>query len=266
MISLTCEIISLYDSLYKEHQSLYRELVGRKMKLLKLHILIGLLLMFLFVASCSQQTNKYESYPFEGKSFYFPEPNYSVLPGTYIATDYYDTIFFGGYGASYFVSFKEDGTLIATPREDVAGPINSPCEIGSWSLNGNAMSLDIFGSSYRGSVLTLDGVGFGISKTTTDRIAFIKVSDSFIETDAFVNHTLVNGLYMTTNKYGEKSGIRLLPDGTCWQYSTNKSSVEGAFKISTKGTIIRINTEEYNFVVFGNNLVLGSSVYLMKIK
>ena len=224
--------------------------------------IILLIIVLVLCFSCKQAGDPYEAYPFDGKVYSDPEVDVSVLEGTYIVEDYLYSSFFG-YGNSYFITLKNDGSLVISPKTGYFIPLDEAYSTGTWSLVGSTMTISVFEESFSGTKNDVEGSGFEIKKSSYDGIVFKKITNDQIDTTAFSSRKL-NGLYMRTDSYGVNYGYRFLSDGTVWYYSTDKKSSKGTYKISTKGTMINVNNSLFdeNLAVSGKYLFIDAAVYM----
>lgn len=227
-------------------------------------ILVVVMAMF---CSCKEPEDQYEKYPLKGLAYSEPQYDANVLVGTYLAADYVGSNMFGGYGCYYWVSFKSDGTLIASPAKGKfsGSPIDKEPATGTWVIDGSDMTISVFDKTYTGTKIDSAGNGFAIKRTSSDNIAFAKVSNSYIDTKIASDKSKICGLYFSTDKYGDNFGYRFLSGDKAWEYYGSNSSIEESYKISTKGTVISIDGWPCNVTFIGDYLVIDG-VFYQKVK
>lgn len=221
-------------------------------KLLYLAILVLLLVL---VVSCTQeQKDSYLDYPLSGLIFSAPSCNASVFAGTYIGTDYLSSLF--GYGNYYHVSFRNDGTLTASPIKGLVGSKDDERVNGTWSLEGSSMTISVYGETFTGTKYDVQDAGFRIEKTSTDKVGFVKENDYQLSP---VTSSSLAGLWFATDDYGKNNGYRFLSDGTVYEYQSDGTTIKNTWALSTKGTKILIGElYDYNIAIIGDYLYIQS--------
>ena len=197
-------------------------------------------------------------YPLSGLSYIEPTRNTQVFAGTYTGADYLTNLF--GYNNYYWVSFRDDGTLSATPQKGSITAIDKEEVNGTWSLDGTTMTINVYGESYTGTKYDVAGAGFGVSKSSTDKVAFAKENDYQLSP---VSSSSIVGLWFTTNDYGKNFGFRFLSDGTCYVYQSDGTTSKRTWALSSKKTKILIEDygAEKNIALSGNYLYLATAPF-----
>ena len=207
-------------------------------------------LAFSIFISCKKEPES----PLEGAVYKAPTYTASVLEGTYLVEDTgYSFFSFGDY---YWISFFDDGTLLASPAEGLTGAINEYCVRGTWIIEGNQMKISAYGKSYTGTkVNAFEKGGFAIKKSNYDGLIFAKISDQQI------SHQYINGIWFKSDDYGRNYGYEF-SNGICYIYNKDGTEQKTTYSLSEYGTKILIGDSlELNIAPLSGYMLIGGSVF-----
>lgn len=220
-----------------------------------LPIILAIALLLVIVSCQEEPKDSYMDYPLNAVTYKEPTKDTSVLTGTYYVGDSGYSLF--QYGEYFWISFKDNGTLIATPAYKMLYASSKDKVEGTWSISGTTMTISVYDKSYTGTKYDVDGAGFGVRKSSYDSLALAKESNSLLST---VTKSSIEGLWFIVNDYGKNYGYRFLSDGTCYQYSSDGSTYKTTWALSTNGTKILIGElSDYNIAIIGEYLYLNAS-------
>lgn len=220
-------------------------------------LLVVILVLTVFV-SCNQEAK----YPLDGKTYHEPTKDASVLEGTYIVAAPIGGSPIFSYGDYYWLCFKSDGTLTATPAWSSYGVLSDDYATGTWSLNGTTMTISVYGKSMTGTKSDVAGAGFAVRVTSNRGLSFAKMSDGQLSK---VTKDSIIGTWFKSDDYGNNYGYRFDSDGTCYVYSTDKTSYKTTWMLSTNGTKIRIGDIESNNIALSSGYLHSGASILQKL-
>ena len=131
---------------------------------------------------------------------------------------------------------------------------------GTWTIDGSSMSISVNGKTFTGTKTDVADAGFGVVKSSYDKLALAKISDSQL---SIVTSGSLEGLWFRANDYGKNFGYRFLSDGTCYIYQSDGTTIKSSWALSTKGTKLRIDNSisDYNIAITGDYLLLNNVGY-----
>lgn len=222
-------------------------------------VFMCILLAFGLFVSCKEPEKKdpYMEYPLNGLVYKKPTADASVLSGTYLVDDSGYSFF--PIGERYWISLRDNGSLTASPAYGSTFGSSADRVEGTWSISGDDMTVSAYKKSYTGTKFDVEGIGFGISKSKYDCLAFAKQSDMQLSVNS---KSSIAGLWFTTNEFGQNRGYRFTSDGTAYTYQSDKTTIKETWLLSTNGTLMEIGDGwYYNVAILGDYLYLNGTAF-----
>ena len=204
-------------------------------------------------------------WPFDGVTVQErTSPDVDAIPGSY--RNWIDYSF-----ESELVSFRDDGTLVSVPFDNLFSTAGFPRKEGTWSYDSerNTIRITVGGETMESKVLTLTDngrkTGFGYIDSNNHQVKFKKVSDGYMDLKIYRGRTF-EGLYAAKNDYEEVYGWEFRKDGTAIHHTKERDSFRYTYKTNPDRALIKLIDamgweDEYNYCLLDGYLYLNGKPY-----
>ena len=231
--------------------------------------LLAIIVILLVVTACSPEAegkDPYMSYPFSSNEN-IPKPSSDIekFVGTYLYGPYNSVSYLG----FQFVSFLENGTVVAFDYAPYSTSSTSEVRTGTWSISEGKLTTSFGNVTYTNAEMdynTTSGESFRIKVrsygTMSYHDVFLKESDSVVDASIYSNPSKIVGLWARTNDYGEVIAYRFTKDGYVYYYSSSKDVSKETWKLATTKTEIKMTTLDNDYSDTSSIFLCGDYLYI----